>query len=43
MLNLPPHLPALATFGPLDWTIVAAYFALVILVGFLVSKRHRRK
>ncbi|HEY4329565.1 MAG TPA: sodium:solute symporter, partial [Phycisphaerae bacterium] len=29
----------LASFGPLDWSIVAAYFALVIVIGFLVSRR----
>src|ERR1035437_9042287 len=32
-----PH--TLAVFGPLDWSIVAAYFALVILVGFLVARK----
>ena len=36
---MPHPLHSLATFGPLDWSIVAAYFALVILIGFLVSKR----
>ena len=36
-LLLPP--PTLAVFGPLDWTIVAAYFTLVIVVGFLVARK----
>jgi SSS family transporter len=32
-------LPILAVFGPLDYSIVAAYFALVIAVGFYVSRK----
>jgi SSS family transporter len=35
---LPLHSPILAAFGPLDWSIVAAYFILVIVIGFLVSR-----
>lgn len=31
----------LAVFGPLDWAIVAAYFALVIVVGLLVARRRQ--
>src|ERR1051325_8763290 len=39
-----PYLAAmlmtLATFGPLDWTILAAYFMLVIAVGVAVSRKN---
>lgn len=37
-MPLPLHLQTLATFGLLDWSIVGIYFALVIVVGFLVSR-----
>ncbi len=37
--NLIAFAPTLAVFGPLDWSIVAAYFALVIIIGFLVSRK----
>jgi solute:Na+ symporter, SSS family len=36
---LVPRVPVLAVFGPVDWGIVGAYFALVIGVGFWVSRK----
>ena len=34
-------MPVLAVFGPVDWVVVAAYFALMILVGVLTSRRRQ--
>jgi SSS family solute:Na+ symporter len=36
-----PTFPMLGVFGPLDWVIVGAYFALVIVVGLLVARRRQ--
>src|SRR5947209_11352901 len=34
-------MPVLAVFGPLDWGVVAAYFALMIFIGLYTSRRRQ--
>ena len=34
-------MPVLAVFGPYDWGVVAAYFALMICIGVLTSRRRQ--
>jgi len=34
-------MPVLAVFGPLDWGVVAGYFALMICIGVLTSRRRQ--
>ena len=34
-------IPILAVFGPLDWGVVAAYFALMIFVGVVTSRKRQ--
>jgi SSS family transporter len=34
-------IPTLAVFGPLDWGVVVAYFALMIYMGVFAARRHQ--